>query len=159
MILKKINITQLPADQLEELRKCAVFESRDGRLAFDARADCYLRLIAHPLAATIARQDRPRIPSARQLVTATMAIASGRKVPLNVMQERAGICERCDQLRIDRKGRLWCGVCGCGMSPANKEVLNLAAYEENLPHWGCKHPRRSAGRGWPLQQSGTGGGP
>lgn len=98
---------------------------------------------------TILRENRPAVPSFSQVKTAIKAITTGTKVSLEVMQERDEICKQCDKQRIDNNGVRWCSICGCATSGENKKILNLTAYEENLPHWGCKHPKRNEGKGWP----------
>lgn len=88
-------------------------------------------------------------PTIRQAATALKAIAIGKKVSLDVMQQRDDICKTCDKQRVDHNGVRWCSVCGCSTSADDRAILNLTAYEENLPYWGCKHPQRKEGKGWP----------
>lgn len=99
--------------------------------------------------AKVINQNRPR-PTTKQILTAAEALTTGAKVSLDVLQAREAICAKCDKVRQDDAGKLWCSVCGCGTSSANKEILNLAAYEERLPRWGCHHPLRGKGKGWPV---------
>lgn len=100
------------------------------------------------VAPRVIRQQRPR-PTAKQLLSFLSAAAHGRYVPADVATARDAICRGCDHQRENEQGR-WCAACGCGTSAAARKITNLAAYEENLPHWGCKHPERAEGRGWPL---------
>lgn len=105
------------------------------------------------------RPVSPPVPPARPAVTVTKALSfaravlTGRKVSAEVAAARTAICEKCDRVARDDKG-MWCGVCGCPVSAENKRIKNLAAYEENLPAWGCKHPRRADGKGWPTYDRG-----
>lgn len=77
------------------------------------------------------------------------AILTGKRVSAEVCAAREAICATCDQVRKDEAGALWCSRCGCGVSRADAQIKNLAAYVENLPRWGCKHPDRAYGKGWP----------
>jgi hypothetical protein len=78
---------------------------------------------------------------------AAYAIATSKVVPLEVYDERQAVCRECSYARKDDSG-IFCGVCGCAVLREKKAIVNLAKYEENLPHWGCKHPERSKGKGW-----------
>src|SRR5690606_8052582 len=87
-------------------------------------------------------------PTVRQAATFARAIITGKYVSDEIREEREATCRRCEFQRVDENGSPWCGVCGCRTSNDARKIRNLAAYEENLPHWGCKHPYRSAGQGW-----------
>lgn len=80
--------------------------------------------------------ERPR-PTIRQVTGLAKAAVIGKYVSLEVLQKRLAICDACPAQRQTKKGDKWCSKCGCGMSDS-KKVTNLAAYEENLPEWGCK---------------------
>lgn len=96
---------------------------------------------------------------AGQVFSFLKALVSGARVPPDVRAMREAICADCDKLRIPADGSpAYCGMCGCQVSADAWQVRNLAAYEENLPHWGCKHPLRGwtdpSGKriGWPLSR-------
>jgi len=72
------------------------------------------------------------------------AVLTGRKVADEVRVEREGTCAGCEHVRKDARG-MFCNLCGCGIGG---RILNLAAYEEELPGRGCKHPERGQGKGW-----------
>lgn len=76
------------------------------------------------------------------------AVIWGTSVPDEIRDQRQKICLSCDKYRVDRFGYGHCGLCGCGVSSEVNRVLNLTAYVENLPSWGCKHPLRKRGFGW-----------
>lgn len=96
----------------------------------------------------VPKQKRPKATLSKA-ATLARAIATGKKVDEATKKVRAKICAACDKVREDEKGS-WCGVCGCKVAADDKRLDNLTAYEENLPHWGCKHPEREQGKGWPL---------
>ena len=75
------------------------------------------------------------------------AIVTGKYVANEILKERVAICGKCEFLRIDPNGHEWCAVCGCKTSSEDRKINNLAAYEENLPKWGCKYPKRHYGIG------------
>lgn len=99
-------------------------------------------------------QERPTT-TLRQVKTFAEAVIAGRYVAAEVVAERVAVCQQCDKKRVTRAGVEWCAVCGCKVSRKEKEVTNLAAYVENLPKWGCKHPLRKKGHGWPLPAAST----
>ena len=99
-------------------------------------------------AATSAAKVVDRTPTARKILSFAKAALSGKYVSAEIVEERMKACGTCEFRRADREGRASCGICGCGLSAEAKRVTNLAAYEENLPAWGCKHPRRAQGAGW-----------
>ena len=98
-------------------------------------------------AATV--QARPA-PTVAQVKTFAQAIFSGKYAAPEIVAQRMVICRKCDKLRVTPAGVVWCGACGCRVSRKDREITNLAAYEENLPKWGCKHPLRKKGKGWPM---------
>ncbi|MBE7466771.1 MAG: hypothetical protein HS116_25150 [Planctomycetes bacterium] len=87
------------------------------------------------------------LPTPAQVATAARAMITGTLVSEEVMLERTAICNQCPLLRQDSDGAHYCGACGCNIKREVKRGLNMAAYEENLPHWGCKFPGRAAGKG------------
>lgn len=92
--------------------------------------------------------DKP-VPGIKQAASFAQAMLTGTLVSEEVLQERLAICAGCDLFREDRKsGERFCGVCGCGIKNELRRGKNLAAFEENLPKWGCKHPKRVEGKGW-----------
>lgn len=93
------------------------------------------------------QEDRPPVTAARAATFIAAAI-TGTYISDQIRAEREAICQSCDKLRVDKAGLSWCGVCGCGVSQAQRQIRNLCAYEERLPNWGCKHPERAAGKGW-----------
>jgi len=88
-------------------------------------------------------RNRPVMPTVRQVGSFTRALLTGTKVSPEVMRQRLAICNACPYQRTDNQGRTWCGMCGCRTSDDTRLLANLAAYEEDLPHWGCKHPNGS----------------
>lgn len=96
--------------------------------------------------ASVTVQNRP-VPTPGQVATFVQAVAFGKRVLDDTIQERLRTCSTCDYMRRTESGDTWCGACGCKIS-TNNVVDNLAAYEENLPKWGCKHPKRAEGLGW-----------
>jgi hypothetical protein len=87
------------------------------------------------------------IPTVKQLGTFVLAVATGKYVTLEIVQERKAICASCE-FQMSDNGVAWCGICGCKVSGESKKIDNLAAYEENLPLWGCKHKLRAQEMGW-----------
>lgn len=88
-------------------------------------------------------QERPIVPSIGQVKSFVKALFTGQKVSEEVTRKRIEICSSCPLVRENSDGQKWCGQCGCSVSSENKKLRNLAAYEENLPEWGCKHPEGS----------------
>jgi hypothetical protein len=91
------------------------------------------------------------LPSLEQVKTLAQAIFTGNKVPDHVIEARLEVCRGCQFLRKDNHA--FCGICKCRVSNPKTRLINLAAYEENLPKWGCKHPARRYGAGWPVYRS------
>ena len=87
---------------------------------------------------------RPR-PTATQAHTFIRALVTARRVEPETRKARHEICKTCDELKHDSKGT-YCGACGCG-TITSLAIRDLCHYEERLPDWGCKHPRRSKGHG------------
>jgi hypothetical protein len=92
------------------------------------------------------RATPPR-PTASQAVSFVQAMVNGRYVDAATVAERIETCRLCEYRRVDPAGQSWCGACGCRLSE-QRHIRNLAAFEENLPAWGCKHPARGSGKGW-----------
>lgn len=107
-------------------------------------------LAAHRAAHGAPARTAPR-PAGIIASAATFAQAAltGTYVSDEVRAQREAICATCDKGVDDKDGRR-CSVCGCGVSPRRRKIANLAAYAEELPKWGCKHPERGKGKGWPL---------
>jgi hypothetical protein len=127
-----------PAGYVEELMQAAVGRD-DAGVTFDTDHAAWQRLLA--------RHQRRPAPTLSKAASLAVALLTARRVPLEVIQQRVAICRQCEHRRHDERGE-WCGVCGCGLSDDQRAVRNLAAYEERLPRWGCKHPRRGEGAGW-----------
>lgn len=85
----------------------------------------------------------------KKATTFMQALVMVKKVPANIARERGEICRACAFIRCGR-----CALCGCSVRTRLK-VVNLVTYEENLPKWGCKHPWRSKGQGWPTNNAGA----
>ncbi|MCX6901689.1 MAG: hypothetical protein NT105_23670 [Verrucomicrobia bacterium] len=83
----------------------------------------------------------------------TQAWLTARHVPADVRQAREAVCAVCEY-RLTLNGNVSCVLCGCRVNGGGS-IRNLSGYEENLPRWGCKHPARSQGKGWPLHHSNT----
>jgi hypothetical protein len=92
-------------------------------------------------------QQRP-VPTLSLVKTFAEAMFTGKYVAPEIVAQRMAICRQCVMRRITTAGVDWCGACGCRVSRKDREITNLAAYEENLPKWGCKHPLRKKGKGW-----------
>lgn len=88
------------------------------------------------------------MPTLRQAATAATAILTAKREPPEVINARLEICSKCEYAKTNASGFRWCGICGC-LVDKRKGITNLASYEERLPHWGCKHPQRDEGFGWP----------
>ena len=97
---------------------------------------------------------RPPVTAAK-VATFAVAVITGKFVDQATIDQRLAICATCVHRKTDAQGASFCNLCGCSLSPKAKRITNLAAYEENLPAWGCKHPRREQGEGWPLPGSGA----
>ncbi len=95
--------------------------------------------------------EQRSMPTLDQVKTIAQAIFSGKYVEAMLVAQRMDICRKCDKLRVTPAGVAWCGACGCRVSRKDREITNLVAYEENLPKWGCKHPKRKEGKGWPVE--------
>jgi len=98
-----------------------------------------------PIQVVISHRPAPDI---HKVMSCADAALQGTYVDRATVLERMEICKRCEYRATDKKGD-WCSLCGCGLSYEDKRLTNLAAYEENLPVWGCKHPNRHHGKGWP----------
>ena len=102
----------------------------------------------------------PQMPSTRPALTPgrvasfARAVLTGKYVGQEIVDERIGICSSCEYRRTEpgqtdnHDAGTFCGLCGCTLARESKKITSLAAYEENLPTWGCKHPGRVEGRGW-----------
>ena len=106
----------------------------------------------HDVASVV--QKRP-LPRTAQIKTFVWAMLTGKYVSPEVVAQRIAICRQCDMCRITPRGIEWCGICGCKVGHQDRQIDNLAVYEENLPKWGCKHPLRMKGKGWPLRVAST----
>jgi len=100
--------------------------------------------------------ERRPLPTPAQVKTLIEAMFTAKRVAPEIIEQRIAICRECDKRRVTPAGVEWCRNCGCKVSRKSKEIMNLAAYEENLPKWGCKHPQRKQGKGWPVQRSSQG---
>ena len=84
----------------------------------------------------------------KKAASLAQAIVENQRVLLEVSTMREKICLSCPHKKSDGKHN-YCGVCGCRVSSTSNRIMNLTTYVENLPKWGCKHPQRSKGQGWP----------
>jgi hypothetical protein len=85
--------------------------------------------------------------SVQQGISYMRAVLFGNKVSDEVKVERDATCSMCPFMRVSTDAKTqYCGICGCNTQP--KDGVSMTAYEENLPHWGCKHPKRKEGQGW-----------
>jgi hypothetical protein len=92
--------------------------------------------------------ERRPLPTPVQVKTFVQAMFTAKRVAPEIVEQRIAICRQCDKRRVTPQGIEWCRNCNCKVSSKSKEIMNLAAYEENLPKWGCKHPLRKQGKGW-----------
>lgn len=81
-------------------------------------------------------------------IHALEAVLFGKIVPFEIMKQRVAICEQCVYSKCDAKGRRFCNLCGCGVSE-QRVIFNMARFNESR-RWGCKHPLRKRGKGWPF---------
>ncbi len=79
----------------------------------------------------------------RKLKNFLRALMGNKKVAPKIANLRAAICVSCANLGRKR-GHHVCSICGC-------RTQVLSRYVENLPEWGCKHPEREVGKGWPAE--------
>lgn len=84
---------------------------------------------------------------AKNATTLAKAMATGKYVSDEERDARVAVCRTCEYYNGSN-----CKICGChtGIKIRIAKILDLAAYEENLPSWGCKHPQRKDGKGWKL---------
>lgn len=100
---------------------------------------------------SIGLMKKPK-PTLKKIKTLFQAMLQARKVPIFTRQKRAAKCTGCDLIRKDpTTKKLFCSVCGCASGGGTNKIVNLTVYEENLPKWGCKHPKR----GQPKPNGGT----
>lgn len=79
----------------------------------------------------------------RKAINAATAILTAPHVSRETFEARQAACKTCEHNANDH-----CNVCGCKVQKEYKAIWNLPKHKENLPHWGCKHPERSSGKGW-----------
>lgn len=86
----------------------------------------------------------------QKAITFFEAQVTGKRVSLEIVNERVATCQQCQHRKVSPKGTPFCGMgCGCPTEPKNSAILkSLVEIEENLPKWGCKHPLRRRGKGW-----------
>jgi len=92
-------------------------------------------------------QPQP-IPTVNQAAKAGRAILTNAKVSQETMEQRVLICSTCKFVGKSADS-MWCTLCNCPLSMDERKIFNLAAHVENLPLYGCKHPERKNGKGWP----------
>ena len=92
--------------------------------------------------------EKRHLPTPSQVKTFVKAVTTGERVSPEIAKERIETCRTCQFRRVTPEGLEFCGVCGCKVSANDREITNLAAYVENLPHYGCKAPNRKNGNGW-----------
>ena len=90
---------------------------------------------------------RPR-HTAKDAWNFARAQLTAKRVPKAIVDERMATCEKCEYVRTNATKDKLCGICGCGVELKLKVLKNLVEVEENLPRWGCKHPKRKEGKGW-----------
>lgn len=84
----------------------------------------------------------------KRVASFVQAQMTGKKVSLEIAQERYTICQSCQYKKL-QNGHEVCGLsCRCPVKPKNAIIKTLTEVEENLPKWGCKHPQRKRGLGW-----------
>ena len=151
----KRDLIDMPRPQPEyfnTLAACAVDDLGD-KLVFDYESECYKEAKAKYRGASGKVSDDPAVRQGlvrkfvKDAVKLGEAFVTAPRVSGDMIQERMATCLACPH-RAEKNGESRCGLCGCGLSGDQKNVRNLARYEENLPSWGCKHPKRSEGEGW-----------
>jgi len=139
LVTKDKHFTQLAID-FENQQLLEIPTMQKGILGF------LKKRFPDPSDVEVAEGKRNR-PTAKQVITLATALATAKTVSLEVMQERLDTCFECSHVKSDGKTK-FCGLCGCSVSSDDNKIVNLAKYEENLPQWGCKHPKRHRGYGW-----------
>lgn len=92
---------------------------------------------------------------AAQIKPYAQVILTAKYVAPEVAARRVAMCQQCDECRVRPSGAKWCRMCGHGIGGADLRIEDLATYEEHLPRWGCKHPLRKEGKGWPIGEDGS----
>ena len=78
--------------------------------------------------------------------TLAKALLTGETVSDERLQKRLEICSKCPKVRINTRGKMKCGICGCRIR-GDRALINLARFEETADY-GCKY---SAGSRWKAQ--------
>ena len=95
------------------------------------------------------------IPTPEMAKSFLLAITLGEKDTEENFQLKQNICRACDKKKTDKNQVDFCGMCGCSVAGTAWRFLNLCAYKERWEHgkltsrYGCKHPLRKFGKGWP----------
>lgn len=126
-------------EYLEDFRDCVVGETEHGFL---------VQTESEQWALFYTKYQKKPPPTLGRAATLVRAMIGGRQVSLLVQEERTATCLSCSFRRVAPDGASWCAQCGCDVTSERGRVVNLASYQENLPHWGCKHPLRGQGLGW-----------
>ena len=85
-----------------------------------------------------------------KILTALEAVTTGEVVDAETVKQRYEICIKCNKYNSKLEA---CNVCGCGVANDRNKLFNLLRYKERLPRYGCKHPRRKRGQGWPYEKN------
>jgi len=81
-----------------------------------------------------------------KVISLTKAILTGTRLTEERVKKRMEVCLSCDHVQVaqiagkpntDEFKRISCGICGCRLSGGERELINLAAYEETKDY-GCK---------------------
>lgn len=81
-----------------------------------------------------------------KVASLTKAILTGTRISEERVRKRMEICLACPHVQVaqisgkpndDEHKRINCGICGCRLSAGERELINLAAYEETKDY-GCK---------------------
>lgn len=78
------------------------------------------------------------------------AMVVGREAAVETIAARVRICARCGYSE-ERGGTTVCALAGLKVAGAGFRRTDLTTYHERLPDWGCRHPRRDRGQGWPME--------
>lgn len=80
------------------------------------------------------------------------AMVEGGPVSPQTMASRVRVCGSCSYAE-ERGGTTICGLAGLKVGGTGLRWTDLTAYQERLPDWGCQHPQRSLGHGWPIHMT------
>lgn len=78
------------------------------------------------------------------------AMIRSDRVTEDIQSRRIAACAVCDH-RLEKGGVTVCDITEAKVSGRGMISTDMTLYQEHLPDWGCRHPLRGKGGGWPLQ--------